>query len=372
MNYSKLFSVLIILFIHGINVKTAQNFADQTQRSLPDLISALYPTKVTIPPQIDGYLNEPMWSNILKVSDFKTYSPDYGRNLSVSTECYMAYDQNNLYFAFNCKEPGEIKSSIAGRDEITSDDLVCINLDTFGDQQNFYSFYINPEGIQADSRDTRTNQDFQFNALWDCESILNDNGYTVEVRIPLQSIRFPASNLVKMRILIHRNLIIRNEKGTFPPMDPQKGDDFLTQSIPIIYEGLSQTNLLEILPAFTYSYKESNEAGRMTQSNNASKLSLTGKYGITQDLVLDATYNPDFSQVEADAGQIDVNLRYQLYYPEARPFFLEGIENFSTAIGPRIIHTRKIVNPIFGAKLTGKFLKVIQYRRYTRKTNSNL
>ncbi|MBU1099564.1 MAG: carbohydrate binding family 9 domain-containing protein [Bacteroidetes bacterium] len=354
MKNSILFYVLTGIVFITCNLLTAQNQTGATERYTDEYPKVLYPLKISSPPKIDGIIDEPMWNSALKIKDFKTYSPDFGRDLSALTECYMAYDVDNLYFAFNCAERGGIKSSIAGRDEITGDDFVCIKLDSFGDQQSLYSFYVNPHGIQADSRDTRSNQNFQFDALWDCESVLSSEGYTVEIKIPLKSIRFPQKDSLVMKILLQRNFVLQNECGTYPAMDPQKGLDWLTQTMPVVYESLNVNQLVEILPALTYSHKEMNDRGVMTQNENRGKISLTGKYGITQDLILDATYNPDFSQVEADAGQIDVNLRYQLYYPEARPFFLEGSENFTTAIGPRLIHTRNIVNPIYGAKLTGK------------------
>lgn len=326
---------------------------DTTSGSQP---SILYPTKLTTPPKIDGYIEDREWGHVLKSTDFKTNMPDYGKTPSVPTEVYYAYDEDNLYFAFRCieKDASKIKTSLAGRDQVVNDDWICVNLDTFGDMQSLNCFYVNPSGIQMDSYANRTNENFKYDALWECESIVDGSGYTVELRVPLKSLRFSENNPVEMRVLMQRNIPLRNEQVAYPPMNPASGSDWLTQTIPLRYEGLKHHTLFEVLPALTYQYRETDQNGRLVPDEKEGKLSITTKYGITQDLVLDATYKPDFSQIEADAGQVDVNLRYELYYPEARPFFLEGADNFLMATGPRIIHTRKIVNPVFGAKLNGK------------------
>lgn len=355
MNVSKskvLYLFLGVLFIARIMPAQAKTNQDKNSSASP----SMYPTKIAAEIKIDGVLDEPVWKTVLKVSDYKTNMPDYGKDLSVKTETYLAYDADNLYFAFKCYEPdpSKIKGAVTGRDKMINDDWVCINLDSFGDQQTLYAIYVNPYGIQGDSRATRTNEDFKFDLLWDCASVIDNEGYTVEMKIPVKSLRFAETSPVVMRVLLQRNLVLRNEQGTYPAMDPSKGDDWLTQTAPLVYEGLNNHKLLEILPALTYSYKENANEGALVKEESKGKLSLTGKYGITQDLTLDATYNPDFSQVEADAGKVDVNLRYQLYYPEARSFFKEGSENFYMSIGPTIIHTRRIVNPIFGAKLAGQ------------------
>jgi len=144
-----------------------------------------------------------------------------------------------------------------------------------------------------------------------------------------------------------------------PPAYADKGS-LLKQSQQVSITGWKYKRVYEILPALTHSTRQSATEGRMQTDERTTDFSLTGKIGLTSDLTLDATYNPDFSQVEADAGQIDVNLRYALYYPEKRPFFLEGNDIFQFAgnveDGPlgMVVHTRTIINPVFGFKLTGK------------------
>ncbi|HEX9972645.1 MAG TPA: DUF5916 domain-containing protein, partial [bacterium] len=152
----------------------------------------------------------------------------------------------------------------------------------------------------------------------------------------------------------------KSEAGTYPALDPKWGQNFLTQTRPLIYENVKHYRLVELLPAITYANNRAIDQGKLKSEKNKGEASLTGKYGITSHLVLDGTVNPDFSQVEADAGQVEFNQRYALYYPEKRPFFLEGRENFifggSTAGDPlgSVVYTRTIADPLAGIKLTGK------------------
>jgi len=314
------------------------------------------PLRTDTPPAIDGRLDDAVWQAAPMVANFKTYRPDWSKDLSEKTEVLMAYDSENFYFAFRCydREQDKIKSSVTSRDKMFSDDWVCINLDSFGDQQALYGFYINPLGIQGDSRATPTNEDRNFDAVWYSAGHINSEGYHIEVRIPFKSIRFSEKNPVTMGVIFERYINRRSEAGTFPPLDPAKGNSWLTQMHPMVYYDIKPSKLFEVLPAVTYTNREKADQGRLVTDENKGEFGVTTKYGITQDLILDGTYNPDFSQVEADAGQVDINLRYNLYYPEKRPFFLEGNENFSVTGCPNLIYTRTIINPLVGMKVTGK------------------
>jgi len=328
------------------------------QQSLEPFI----PLKTGTPPVIDGVLDDEVWQKAPSETGFKTWYPDYGIDMVENTRVWYAYDRENLYFAFRCydSEPDMIKSSISTRDKIRGDDWICLNLDTFNDQQSLYALYVNPMGIQMDSRATGDDEDVDFDMVWYSEGRIDDEGYTIEIRIPFKSIRYSEADPVTMGIIFERRISRRSEMGTYPPLDPQQGPNFFTQSRPLIYDDVKHYRLVELLPAVTYGTGSSIKEGDLTSDGDESSLSLTGKYGITSHLVLDGTLNPDFSQVESDAGQVDFNQRYALYYPEKRPFFLEGRENFifggSTAGDPlgSIIHTRMINDPSVGIKMTGK------------------
>ncbi len=325
------------------------------------------PTRTQTAPRIDGRLDEKLWSEASMVTGFKTYNPDYGRDLPGQTRVLLAYDGQNLFFAFECldPDPSAIKASLTSRDKMMNDDWVCINLDSFGDQQSLYAFYINPLGIQGDSRFAANQEDFSFDCVWYSAGAVHDSGYALEIQIPLKSIRYSHANPVQMGVIFERRVSRRSEQATSPPLRPEQAMAFLTQMHPMVYENLETSTLLEILPGLTYMQREVARRGELALSERRAEGSLTLKLGVSSDLILDATYNPDFSQVEADAGQVDVNLRYALFYPEKRPFFLEGNEQFtvgatsSSAVDPvqALIYTRTIVDPLLGVKLTGKLGK---------------
>lgn len=320
----------------------------------------LKPLRTDTPPLIDGILDDSIWERAPYVTGFRTFIPDFGHVMPESTVAYMAYDSENLYFAFRCfdPDPTTIKAEITSRDNTRPNDWVCINLDSFNDQQSLYAFYINPLGIQSDSRFAAGTEDFSIDLVWFSAGQLDESGYTVEAQIPLKSIRYADKNPVTMSVIFERRVSRRSEHGSFPALDPQKGYQFLTQMMTMSYADLEYYTLFEILPALTYSQKYRAEQGSLQRYEQKGDASLTTKYGITSDLILDGTYNPDFSQVEADAGQVDVNLRYGLFFAEKRPFFLEGSENFNLAgtgsALQAIVHTRTIVNPLVGLKISGK------------------
>lgn len=278
------------------------------------------------------------------------------------TIVYYAYDRENLYFAFRCldSEPDKIKSSVTSRDNIYDDDWVCINLDSFSDQQSLYAFYCNPKGIQGDSRYEGGNEDHTIDVVWYSAGRIDDEGYTIELKIPFKSIRFSHKEHIEMGVIFERHISRHAEAGTYPPLDPVQGPNFLTQMRPVVLHDIKQYTLFEVLPAVTYSSNSEIEEEKLDSLGGVGDISLTAKYGITSHLIIDGTYNPDFSQVEADAGQVDFNLRYSLFFPETRPFFLEGLEKFNFGgynsgdpLG-EIVHTRTIVDPLTGVKLNGK------------------
>jgi hypothetical protein len=252
-----------------------------------------------------------------------------------------------------------IKASVSPRDKMLSDDFICINLDSFNDHQGLTAFYVNPLGIQADSRFTGNIEDFSPDFVWYSAGRTDSLGYTIEVQIPLKSLRYRNDDPTVMEVVLERYISRRSEHSCYPRMDPAKGSAFLTQMYPLAYSGVDHYKLVEILPAFTATRQDVRSGATLERDKQEGSASLTAKYGITSDLILDGTLNPDFSQVESDAGQVDINLRYSLFYPEKRPFFLEGIDNFNLAssagiLDPTIYYSRTIADPVVGTKLTGK------------------
>ncbi len=352
----------VLIFLVALSIFSLPQPASPQQTAPPGEV--LHPLRTDQPPTIDGVLDEALWQAAPFVTDFRTWMPDFGQEMVGETRAFMAYDGSNLYFAFHAfdPEPEEIKAAVTERDNIRRDDWIAINLDSFDDQQALYAFYVNPVGIQMDTRYAGGQEEPHVDLVWFSDGQIDDSGYTVEIQIPLKSIRFAEGDTVSMGVIFERFVSRQREAGTYPPLDPEKGESWLTQMMPMVYEGLQSERVAELLPAWTYSNRKAQDQGQLTTEEDRGEFSLTGKYGITSDLIFDGTYNPDFSQVEADASQVDVNLRYQLYFPEKRAFFREGGEHFSvggtgaSSLDPvnSIVYTRTIVDPIVGAKLTGK------------------
>jgi hypothetical protein len=323
--------------------------------------------KAAAPPVIDGVLDDPAWAAGLKFDGFKTFKPDYFKDASQRTEAFIAYDAENFYFAFRCydNEPSRVKAAVSKRDNIFQDDVVFIIIDTFNDNQSGFSFIVNPLGIQGDGMvNVQGNLEPSFDAVWYSQGRIDDQGWTAEARIPLKSLRFPNRAVSTWRVMFVRFFTRTSEQVSFPAMSPDYGS-LLGQAQPFQLSGLKYKRVVEVLPAFTYGRTEVagvESQGQLARDKelNIDDISLTGKFGLTSDLTLDGTYNPDFSQVEADAGQVDFNRRYALYYEEKRPFFLEGndIWGFGGTVeeGPlsAMVYTRTIVDPDFGFRLTGK------------------
>ncbi len=327
-----------------------------------ETLPPLKPYKTDTPPVLDGVLDDPVWKRAPSETGFRTYHPDYGKPMEHNTIVYYAYDRENLYFAFRCldSQPDKIKASIAARDTIRPEDWICINLCTFNDQQSLYALYVNPLGIQADSKFEGNQEDFSVDIVWYSAGKIDAEGYAVEMRVPFKSIRYSRKEPVEMGIIFERMISRLSQSGTYPPLDPAQGMNFLTQTRTLLFTDIKHYTLLEILPAVTYSGRSALDQGKLKAEKGEADFSLTAKYGLTSQLIMDGTVNPDFSQVESDAGQVDFNLRYSLYYPEKRPFFLEGQEKFFFAsyqegdpLGAAV-YTRTIIDPILGFKLNGK------------------
>jgi hypothetical protein len=322
----------------------------------------LVATRVSVPPVIDGRLDEDVWKTALKFTDFKTFKPDYGKEPGQKTEAYFLFDAENFYIAFRCYDtnPGQVKANISKRDDMFADDYVGLCLDTFSDAQNAYLLMVNPLGIQGDGlMNSIGNMEPSMDFVWYSKGQIDDQGYSVEFRIPLESLRFSSKKTVIMGMAFLRQIVRASESSSFPALFPDKGS-LISQLQPVSITGLTYNRVVEILPALTHSDHSVMNDGRLRRDAQETDFGLTAKLGLTSDLTADAAYNPDFSQVESDAGQVDFNIRFALYYPEKRPFFMEGLEYFQFAANPEdaplraVVYTRTIIDPIFGLKGTGK------------------
>jgi len=328
----------------------------------------IVPDKISEPIKIDGDLSEKVWSNRAISEKFITFSPLFGEVLGQETKVWTAYNNKNLYFAFECydTEPNKIKTSISRRDKISNDDWVGIAIDTMGNRQSSYEFYINPSGIQDDGITSAVNGwafDIAPDFVWESAGKITDEGYLVEIRIPLESIRFKGGKEVKMGIVFMRNINRLGKMGSWPEI--KAGQSQFNIMINVIYKDLKKGLNLEVLPNFTYSQNiERENADAWGKKDISKNIGVSFKYGITSSITTEATINPDFSQVESDTFQVEVNQRYPIFYSEKRPFFMEGMNAFDFGLisqGMMIsaVYTRRIVNPDWAAKLSGTSGKML-------------
>ncbi len=318
--------------------------------------------------RVDGLLDDPVWARGAVLTSFTQFEPVEGIPATQKTEVRVIVDADAIYFGIKAydDDPSGIRATLSERDGFTrSDDYVRIILDTFNDQRRAYVFTVNPLGVQHDgiwnasgSSGRRghfgdpidANPDF----LWDSEGRITDWGYQVEVKIPFKSLRFPEVPEQSWGLQIERNIQRNGYKNSWAPITRNVSNRLEQTGKLNGLRNLDPGLFMELNPVLTGKRvgAYSAEAGGLVRDDPGADFGFNASYGITSNLTLDATYNPDFSQVEADAGQISVNERFALFFPEKRPFFLEGTEIFGMA--RQLVYTRTVANPIAGAKLTGK------------------
>jgi len=284
-----------------------------------------------------------------------------GENIvpSKPTEAYVAYDEKNLYVAFKCwDERDKIRATVVQRDKVFAEDNVRIFLDTYDDQRRAYLLAFNPLGIQQDGIFTEgAGGDYTVDIVMESKGSVEDWGWAVEVKIPFKSLRYTAGkgklwgfNLA--RIISRFN----NEYTSWSPL-PQNIPGYLNKIGAI--DGLDEVKneqTIEIIPSLTF--KETGQRTSPTEFSNPpikTDFGFTAKYNITPNITLDAAYNPDFADTEADAPVVEANQRFPIFFAEKRPFFLEGVEIFKTPI--QAVYTRQIENPDVALKLSGKIGK---------------
>ncbi|HXL53753.1 MAG TPA: DUF5916 domain-containing protein [Gemmatimonadales bacterium] len=320
--------------------------------------------------KIDGVLDEPVWNRAAMLTGFSQYRPVDGRPAEDSTAVLVWYAPDAIYFGIRAFERhgAVVRATLADRDNIDSDDNVAILLDTYLDHRRATMFAVNPLGVQQDgvwsdgvaagaaggpSAGGRFDATIDLNPdyVYESRGRVTDRGYEVEVRIPFKSLRYQSGDPQDWGIQIVRAVQHSGYEETWTPA-VRASASFLIQAGRLVgLTALRRGLVLDLTPEFTtkvdgapttpgYDYRGTPElAGNV-------------RWGVTQNLGATATAHPDFSQVEADIGQVTLNQRFALFYPEKRPFFLEGLEQFDTPNS--LIYTRRIAQPVFGAKLAGK------------------
>jgi hypothetical protein len=347
-------AILIVLATAG-GLALAASPASSASKSSQAPVSNKEPLvipRLTKAPKIDGILDNPIWeTQALKIDAFVQLSPKENGVPTEKTVAYLGYDEKNLYVAFRAydSQASKVRCSITKRDGCLEDDWVFIMLDTFNEKRRAFSFLLNPAGVQMDMMRVEEGGNDNMDPSWDTvfysEGKIDAEGYTVEAAIPFKSLRFPNQDIKTWNIVLGRNLP-RTGEIILHPHYSRDIPGLLSNGRQFIIQGaVERSKNVEIMPFLT-SLKREGETLKAEPGANF-------KLGLSSNMTVDLTANPDFSQIEADEPKIDYNLRYALRYNEKRPFFLEGMEIFSS---PEIetVYTRQISDPIFGAKASGK------------------
>jgi hypothetical protein len=311
---------------------------------------------------VDGVLDEEAWKQALVVELGTEISPGINVPAPVATIALLTYDESHLYAAFRAHdpEPAAIRAHLTDRDAAYRDDFVGLMLDTFNDERRGFEFFVNPLGVQMDLSRSETGdeeEDASWDAIWRSAGRIHETGYTVEMAIPFASLRFQRAAGEQTWGVFPFRAYPRNVRHQLSPipLDPDNSCFFCQVPKVTGFAGATPGRNLEIAPTLTAGRTDRQEAfpeGGLEAGSEETDLGLTARWGITPNLVLSGAVNPDFSQVEADAAQLDVNTQFALFYPEKRPFFQEGADFFGTPFS--IIHTRTVADPAWGIKVTGK------------------
>ncbi|HYY93573.1 MAG TPA: DUF5916 domain-containing protein [Pyrinomonadaceae bacterium] len=359
--------------IQGGQGQTASELsANSSARLPPEKSRPVRVPRFEKPPVIDGVLDEEVWKTAAVLKDFYQTNPGDNTRPSYPTETLLGYDSRTLYIGFRCfDDPAKVRATIAKRDGVLfTDDTVRILLDTFNDKRRAYVLVFNPLGIQQDGvRSEGADVDFSVDIVMESKGTLTREGYTVEVAVPFKSLRYEAGRGKLWGVQVFRRIErLNGEQDSWMPIS-RSNSSLLGQAGHITgLEGISTEHTLELIPSLTVSETGKRvhsvppallqntpglvDPGRFVNEPLKPDPGLNAKFSLTPTVTLDLAVNPDFAQVEADQLVVTTNKRFPIFFPEKRPFFLEGIEIFRTPL--TAVHTRAIVDPDFAAKLTGK------------------
>lgn len=353
-------AALALLFVPGPPGRAQE--ARPTVPSNPDVIPRVAPlTAVRLKGEVrlDGALDEDAWKSAARIETF--YETVFGDNRAphVKTVALVAYDDKYLYIGVDCEDPdpAKLRAPFTDRDQVIgTDDNVAVFIDTQGDKRVAQEFRVSARGIQGDAvfNDSSGNEDFSPDFYYDTAAKITDKGWTAEMRIPFSSLRYKSKAEQKWGIMVWRNYPRERRFAIYSAPIPRGANCYICNVADL--RGLSN------LPASRHLVVAPYASGQDVKSASPPGAPLSGEgfdpsFGLDlkwtpfASTALDLTLNPDFSQVEADTAQIAVNNRFALFYPEKRPFFLEGVDLLDTPIP--VFYSRSITSPRFGARVTG-------------------
>lgn len=314
--------------------------------------------------KVDGILDEQAWRDATVLPVKFEWFPGNNIEPPVETEALVTFGPRALYVAFRAHDPNpkQVRAHLMDRDEINTfvqDDYVIVQLDTFNDGRRAFQFRVNPLGVQADafSSEVEGIEDWSWDMIWESKGRLTADGYEVEIAFPFNQLRFQATQEVQTWGIDVGRSYPRSSRHRLNNAGRNRNLSCIICQFNKVtgLQGLKPGRNLELDPTLTASRTDDLDEfpdGSLEDGEEDVEAGLTARWGITPSLVLTGTINPDFSQVEADVAQLAINERFALFFPEKRPFFLEGVDVFSTPINS--VYTRTVVAPDWGLKLTGK------------------
>jgi Domain of unknown function (DUF5916) len=311
---------------------------------------------IATPPRIDDFLAGKSRPDMVKVTEFRQREPKDGAPASLGTAAYLGYDDAHFYAVFVCKDrPSNVRAHMSRRDNISGDDSVSLSLDTFHDQHRAYAFYSNSLGVQSDAMVTEgQDDDYSYDGVWSSAGRIVEDGYIVVISVPFKTLRYN-SNPGTWGIALARYTPGLDEVATWPYISrnveawvPQFGNA-------AIADRPDGGRNLQLNPYMFWSrerFLDANSTHADFERDSDVRVGLDAKMVVRNAATFDFTANPDFSQVESDEPQVTINQRYEVYFPEKRPFFTESNGFFQTP--EALLFTRRIVAPQYGARMTSK------------------
>jgi hypothetical protein len=360
--HPRLLASAFLLLVSLTGAAPGQEEAPADAAMPPITVPAQPIARTTGPIELDGDLSDAAWTDATRYDTFYETSPGDNVPAKVRTVAWVTYDDRYLYIGVQCDDPdpSQIRAPFVDRDQVFgTDDNIAVFLDTRNDRKVGIELRVNPRGIQGDAvfNDATGSEDFAPDFFYDTAAQINDQGWSAEFRVPLTTLRYPQADPQSWRILFWRNYP-RDFRYAFHSAPIPRGSN-----CPLICHaheltgvtGLPSSNHLVVAPYATANAREQrppSDRADFDSDDPEGDVGLDVKWNPSADSAIDLTVNPDFSQVEADVAQIAVNERFALFYPEKRPFFLEGVDLFETPV--QALYTRTINEPRWGARGTDK------------------
>lgn len=346
-------TLLSVLFV----CLSAAVAAAQTPPPAPAPAPLVIPRAAT-PPTIEDYLDGTPRPGEAAVTAFVQREPGDGVPVSEDTTAYVSYDDTHLYVIFVARdsEPSAVRASLTRREGFDNDDYVGIMLDTFLDRRRAYLFIVNPRGVQLDGVTTssgRGDDDYSFDTVWESEGRLTDFGYVTWMAIPFRSLRFPDAASQQWGIGFARHIARRSETSFWPYITRRIARPEPQLAVATGVDGIAPGRNMQVIPYGAFTGARFLDADAAAFDTDASfRAGIDGKFVVKDAFTIDATINPDFSQVESDEPQVTINQRFEVFFEEKRPFFIENASYFDTPID--LFFSRRIADPLAGLRVTGK------------------